>query len=180
MHVLENLSYVLEDMIEPIAKKQDISPTELDNVYKAVKTMNYIETIKAMKEYGNSNEGSSYARGGSYRGNSRGSYEGMSTRVSYEGGMSNRGSYEGGSSNRGSYEGSYDGRRGMDGDGDGRYSERRGRDARGRYTSRDSYSRDEESKEQMISKLERMMSEASSEGERQTIMECIRKLENER
>ncbi len=187
MHVLENLSYVLEDMLEPIAKKQDISPTELDNVYKAVKTMNYIETIKAMKEYGNSNDGSSYARGGSNRGNSRasyeggmsnrGSYEGMSNRGSYEGGMSNRGSYEGGMSNRGSYEGSYDGRRGMDGDGDGRYSERRGRDARGRYTSRDSYSR-AEGKEEMLSRLERMLSEASSEEERQAIMECMRKIDN--
>ena len=141
MHVLEDLSYVLEDMIEPIAKKQDISPTELDNVYKAVKTMNYIETIKAMKEYGNSNGGSSY--GNSYRG--------------------------GNSMDRGYY----DNMRSMDVD--GRYSERRGRDAKGRYTSRDG-----ESKEQMISKLERMMSDASSESERQTIMDCIRKLENER
>ena len=78
MHILEDLSYVLEDMIEPIAQKQDISPTELDNVYKAVKTMNYIETIKAMKEYGNSND-YSYAGGSSYARNSRNS------RYSYEG-----------------------------------------------------------------------------------------------
>lgn len=62
-------------MIEPISKKQDISPTELDNVYKAVKTIYYIETIKAMKEYGDY----SFANGSSYRGNSRayrGSYDG--------------------------------------------------------------------------------------------------------
>ena len=157
MHVLEDLSYVLEDMLEPIVKKEDITPTELDNAYKAVKTLNYIETIKAMKEYGNSNDysGNSYARGNSYRG-------------SYEDGMSNR--YN-------SYDGSYDGRRGMDGDSDGRYSERRGRDSRGRYTSRDNYSRHNE-KEQMISKLERMMNTASSESERQTIMDCINKIEN--
>lgn len=172
MHILEDLSYELEDMIEPVVKKGDISPTELDNVYKAVKTMNYIETIKAMKEYGNSNDGSSYAMGNSYRGVYRGgSYDGMN-RGSYEGGMSNRGSYN-------SYEGSYDGRRGMDGDGDGRYSERRGRDARGRYTSRDNYSR-EDNKEQMLSKLERMMAEATSESERQIVMDCIRKLENDK
>lgn len=155
MHVLEDLSYELEDMIEPIVKKGDISPTELDNVYKAAKTMYYIETIGAMKEYGNSENsyagGSSY-RGGSYRYDGR-SYDGMSY--------------------RGSYDGSYDGRRGMDGDGDGRYSERRGRDSRGRYTSRDGYSRADE----MMSKLERMLDEAGSETERQTIRECMRKLE---
>lgn len=166
MHALEDLSYVLEDMIEPIAKKQDISPTELDNVYKAVKTMNYIETIKAMKDYGKSNEGS-------YRG-SYNSYEGTSNRGSYN-------SYEGGGSNRGSYEGNS-----RDGGASNRYSEdgsyRRGRDAMGRFTSRDGMSRDgysrHEEKEQMISKLERMMQSATSENERQTIMECIRKIED--
>lgn len=151
MHVLEDLSYVLEDMIEPIAKKQDISPTELENVYKAVKTMNYIETIKAMKDYGNSNDSS-------YRGSYDGSYN------SYEG-MSNRGSYEG-NSNRYSEDNSY----------------RRGRDAMGRFTSRDGMSRDgysrHEEKEQMISKLEKMMQNATSENERQTIRECIRKIED--
>lgn len=107
MHILEELCYELEDMIEPIVKKGDISPTELDNVYKAVKTMNYIETIKAMKEYGNSNA-YSYATGNSYRGSYR-----------YDGGRS------------------YDGRMGMDGDGDGRYSERRGRNSNGRYSRMD-------------------------------------------
>ena len=46
-------------------------------------------------------------------------------------------------------------RRGRDGDGDGRYSERRGRDARGRYTSRDmGYSG--EDKQQMIQKIEQL------------------------
>ncbi len=138
MHVLEELCYELEDMLEPIVKKGDISPTELDNVKDAVKSMYYIETIKAMKDYGNSND---YSYRGSYR------YDGMSNR------------------------GSYDGRYGMDGDGDGRYSERRGRDARGRYTSRD-YSRDD-----MLDKLERMMNEAGTEAERQTIRECMRKLD---
>ncbi len=159
MHVLSQLNDMLEEQVEGIIKKGDISPTELDNAMKAVKTMNYIETIKAMKEYGSegSNQGQSN-RGSSYRG-------------SY--GNSNRGSYN-------SYDSSYDGRRGRDGDGDGRYSEdnsyRRGRDAMGRYTSRDGYSRDE--KEEMISKLEKMMNSAKSEMERQTIMECIRNIDN--
>ena len=160
MHVLGELNDLLEEQVEKIVKKGDITPTELDNVYKAVKTMNNIETIYAMQEYGQSNDGSynSYDRG-SYRGSY--GYEG--------GGMSNRGSYN-----------SYDGRRGRDGDSDGRYSEdnsyRRGRDAMGRYTSRDGYSRADE-KKQMISKLERMMDSASSDSERKTIMECIEKLE---
>ena len=52
MHIIEELNFMLEDMIEPIVKKGDISPTELDNIYKAVKTIYYGETIKAMKEYG--------------------------------------------------------------------------------------------------------------------------------
>lgn len=143
MQVLSELKYVLEDMIEPIAKKQDISPTELDNVYKAVKTMNYIETIKATKEYGNSNEGSY-----------RGSYEGASNaRGSYEG-ASNRGSYNSYARDEYSEDGSY---------------------RRGRYSREGGYSRHEE-KEMMISKLEKMMQNATSENERQTIMECIRKL----
>ena len=151
MHVLSQLNDMLEEQVEGIIKKGDISPTELDNAMKAVKTMNYIETIKAMKEYG-----------------SEGSNPGQSNR-----GSSYRGSYN-------SYDSSYDGRRGRDGDSDGRYSEdnsyRRGRDAMGRYTSRDGYSRDE--KEEMISKLEKMMNSAKSEMERQTIMECIRNIDN--
>ncbi len=155
MHVLEDLSYTLEDMLEPLSKKQDISPTELDNIYKAVKTMNYIETIKAMNEYGNSNDGSY----NSYAGGSYGRYS------------------------RYSYPTSFDGRYGMDGDGDGRYSERgnsRARNSRESYRrySRDGYSGD--AKEEMIAKLERKMDMANSETERQTIRDMIREIENER
>ena len=124
MHVLENMSYELEDMIKPIVKKGDMTPTELDNLYKAVKTMYYAETLKAMKEYGNSNDYS-------YRGRS----------------------------NENSYDGSYE-----------NYSERRGRDSRGRYTSRE-YSRD------IMSDLGRMMNEAGTDEERQAIRECMRKLD---
>ena len=68
MQILEDLCYELEDMLEPIVKKGDISPTELDNVKDAVKSIYYIETIKAMKEYGNSND---YSYGSSYRGSYR-------------------------------------------------------------------------------------------------------------
>lgn len=134
MHILEDLNYELEDMIEPVVKKGDISPTELDNIYKAVKTMNYIKTMED-------------------------------------------GSYAGGGSNRYS-RGSYDGRMGMDRDSDGRYSERERRYSYRRGQSRDGYSRDDE-KEEIISKLERMMDEAGSEAERQTIRDCMRRIEND-
>lgn len=138
MDILKDLCYELEDMLEPIVKKGDISPTELDNVKDAVKSMYYIKTIEAMEDYGNSYDGS-------YMG-------------SYAGGRNMRYS-------RNSY--------GMDRDNDGRYSERRYSYRRGQ--SRDGYSRDEE----MISKLERMMDEATSEAERQTIRDCLRRIENE-
>lgn len=85
MHVLKDLCYMLEDMVEPIVKKGDISPVELDNVYKAVKTMYYIKTMDAMKEYNSedysgrrySMDGDSYRRGRNTMGQytSRESYE---------------------------------------------------------------------------------------------------------
>lgn len=109
MHILEELCYEIEDMLEPIVKKGDISPTELDNVKDAIETIYHIETIKAMKEYG-SNDGS---YGSSY--------------YSYAGGKGN--------SRNMSYRTSYDGRMGMDRDSDGRYSERR--NSRGRYSRTD-------------------------------------------
>ena len=130
---LYDICEMLEDELKEIVKKGDISPNELERVYKAVDIMKDIKTIEAMEEGGYSNAGGSN-RGGSYRGGSYdGSYDG-----SYEGGGSNaRG---GGRSNEYSEDGSY----------------RRGRDARGRYTSRDDgYSR-EEDKEQMLKHIEQM------------------------
>ena len=129
---LYDICEMLEDELKEIVKKGDISPNELERVYRAVDIIKDIKTIEAMEDGGYSNEGGMSNRGYSYRG---GSYEG-----SYDG------SYEGGNSNRamrGSY--AYD---------DGSY--RRGRDARGRYTSReDGYSR-EEDKEQMLKHIEQM------------------------
>lgn len=61
-----------------------------------------------------------------------------------------------------SYDYSY-ARRGRDGDGDGRYNE----------------SRDWQSRDRMTDKLRRMMSETSSDRERDVIMRCISKLEND-
>ena len=177
MRVLDDIKELLEDELKKIAKKGDISPTELENVYKAVKTINYATIIDAMeeeKEGGYSQRGYSrgmgaYAVNGGYPGSS---YDGSYN--SYDGGMSNRGGM--GMSN----DYSRDGRAGRDGDSDGQYSETgsygRGRDAMGRYTSRDGYSRHTE-KEKMIEKLEGMMNTVSNEKERQAIMQCISKLE---
>lgn len=120
---LYDICEMLEDEMKEIVKKGDISPTELEHVYRAVDIIKDIKTIEAMEDGAYSNDGGSSNRGGSYRG----SYN------SYEGGGSNdRGGY--------SEEGSY----------------RRGRDAMGRYTSRDSgYSRGDD-KEQMLKHIEQM------------------------
>lgn len=127
---LYDICEMLEDELKEIVKKGDISPNELERVYRAVDIIKDIKTIEAMEEGGYSNEGGNSNRGYSYRG---GSYDG-----SYDG------SYEGGNSNR-MGRGSYD---------EGSY--RRGRDARGRYTSREGgYSR-EEDKEQMLKHIEQM------------------------
>ena len=75
---------------------------------------------------------------------------------------------------------SMDGRRGRDGDSDGHYSEdggsyRRGRDSRGRYTSRE-YSR-HDPKEKMIMKLENMLEETTNAEDRMAIEKCLDQLE---
>ncbi len=76
MQVLKELCYLLEDEIGQVVKKGELSPTELDNVYKAVKTMNYIETIKAMQDYNaeDYSQGRRMYDGNSYRYNPSSSY----------------------------------------------------------------------------------------------------------
>ena len=178
MRVLDDIKELLEDELKKVAKKGDITPTELENVYKAVKTINYATIIDAMeeeKEQGYSQRG--YSRRGSY--GSYNSYDG-----SYAPDMS-YGSYEGASNRVGmgmSNDYSRDGRAGRDGDSDGRYSEtgsyaqsNRGGGSMDGYANR-GYSRHTE-KEKMIEKLEGMMNTVSNEKERQAIMQCIQKLE---
>lgn len=134
MRVLEDICDMLEDEIKQIVKKDDITPSELDSVYKSVDIIKDIKTIEAMEDS---------------------SQYGYSRRPYY--------SYDG------SYEGSYDdtmrgvdtmpsrAARGRDGDGDGRYSERRGRDAMGRYASRDDgYSRHGEDTQMLKKELDEM------------------------
>lgn len=146
MNELYDLCENLKEDIKELNKKGDISPTELDRAFKAVDIIKDIKTIEAMEE-----AGSSYARGSS---NAGGSYDGRSYN-SYEGGSSR----DGGQSNR-MYPGYFFDEPGMSNarggnSRDGRYSEARGRDARGRYTSRDDgYSGEE--KEQMMRQIEQM------------------------
>lgn len=205
MKALEDLKEVMEDAVKKIGKKTDITPQDLEYAYKAIDILKDIETIKAMKEVGK--EGGNSFDGQSNRG-SYNSYEGQSNRgnsyapiwnqdmmpYSMNSYNSYRGSYEG-NSNNGSYDNmSYTGnsmnsyaRRGRDGDGDGQYSEdgsydysgRRGRDARGRYTSREGsydYSRHSE-KELMIEKLETMADVTTDSKTKRAIEQCITKLE---
>lgn len=129
MNELYDLCENLKDEIKELNKKGDISPTELQRAYQAVDIIKDIKTIEAMEDAGYSNASS---------------YDDYSRRYYRDGN---------------SYDGMSNARRGRDGDGDGRYSEegsyRRGRDAMGRYTSRDGYSGHEE-KEQMMRQIEEM------------------------
>lgn len=51
MHKLKELCYLLEDEIGQVVRKGELTPSELDNVYKAVKTMYYAEGMKAYNNY---------------------------------------------------------------------------------------------------------------------------------
>lgn len=55
--LFEDLTEMLQDQMKKIAKKSDITPQELDNVYKAIDVMKDIETIKAMQEAGEESSG---------------------------------------------------------------------------------------------------------------------------
>ena len=113
MRALTELKEMLEDDVKKITKKGDISPDELNNVYKAIDIIKDIETIKAMRDSG-------YSQEGSY-----GSYNNMSNGRSYN-------SYDGSYNSYNSYA-----RRGRDGDGDGRYSENRGSYEYSRHENRE-------------------------------------------
>lgn len=195
----EDLRDMLKHELDAITKKGDITKESLDNIQKLTSTLKNIEVMMQKEEGSEGGQSmmmpySRYMPMGSYDGHG-GSYDYSMNRGgsynqggSYDGGTSNRGSYDGGTSNRGgsydggSYDGgSYDGRRGRDGDSDGRYSEessyRRGRDARGRYTSRDAGYSGHTDRERMIGKLETMMEDATTEKERKAIQRCIDQIE---
>lgn len=63
---------LLCEMCEEIVKKGDISPSELDNLYKAAKTKYYIVATDAMMNAGDDDYGSGMSRAGyPYSNNSR-------------------------------------------------------------------------------------------------------------
>lgn len=152
MKVLFDIQDMLEDELKKICKKEDITTTDLDNMYKMVDIVKDITTVDAMHRAEQEGYSRDYAR-------------------DYSRGYSEDYAY-------GSYA-----RRGRDGDGDGRYSEdnsyRRGRDAMGRFTSRDSsydgYSR--HSKEEMVEHLKEMMRNARSEEEREAYRKTIEQMQ---
>ena len=151
MKVLFDIQDMLEDELKKICKKEDITTTDLDNMYKMVDIVKDITTVDAMHKAEQEGYSRDYAR-------------------DYSRGYSEDYAY-------GSYA-----RRGRDGDGDGRYSEdnsyRRGRDAMGRYTSRDSsYDYSRHSKEEMVEHLKEMMRNARSEEEREAYRKTIEQLQ---
>lgn len=178
--MMENLKETLQDELNTLSKKGELTKESLDNIHKLVDTIKNIDKIMmSEEESGGYSQRGRYSMGygnssyNSYNNSMRGSsYDGNSMRGSYDGGGSNNYSGDGNSNN---YSG--DGRHGRDGDSDGRYSEEgsyaRGR---GRYSRDGGYSRHTE-KERMIQKLEMMMEDAPSDKERMAIERCISQLE---
>ena len=107
MRVLDDMCDMLEDELKQIAKKEEITPQELDNAYKAIDIIKDIETIKAMKR--------SEASYDSYEYSNRMPYSRSYDDMSYD-------DYSREYSNEYSRA-----RRGRDGDNDGRYNESRER-----------------------------------------------------
>lgn len=159
MKVYYDIKDMLEKELGQIADKRELTSNNLEIMDKVVDIIKDIETICAMREAGEEgysemmpyymyDDGSSYARG-------RGRYAKRDSmgRYSSEGGYSGRGSYDGGSYD---YRGSYD---------PYERGERRG------------YSR-EDSKEHMVSELERMEQNATDEKQRNMIRNWRNQLQN--
>lgn len=140
MRTLYNIKDLIEDELKSIAKKDELTDIDLDNVYKMVDICKDITTIEAMKA---SEYSSAYSR----------EYSSENYPMSYEGSYR---SYARG----GSYDSSY-ARRGRDGDGDGRYSER------GSY--RDGYSGHDETKEKLERLMQKAGTEQERESIRRII-----------
>lgn len=159
MRVLYDIQDMLEDELKKISKKDEITTSDLDNIYKMVDIVKDVTTVDAMHKAEQEGYSRDYARDYS------------------------RGYSEDYANAYGSYRTSYDGRRGMDGDSDGRYSEdgsyRRGRDSMGRYTSRgtsydEGYSR--HSKDEMIEHLQEMMRNARNDEEKESYRRAIEQM----
>lgn len=91
MKSMEELKEILDGEIKKIAKKGDITPQELDNMYKAIDIIKDIQTIDAMKK---ADEQGGYSQGRSYDGQSN-NYSNNSYGNSMEGNMSRNQSMDG-------------------------------------------------------------------------------------
>lgn len=158
----KELKDLLDRQIKKILEKGDITPQELDNLYKASAIVLDVETRKAMhKAEEEMDHDNNYSRRGSYEMSDMGHSGHYPYHIFYDG----------------SYGRSYDGRRGMDGDNDGRYSEGMSYDNgsyRG-YMRRNSRAAE---KDHMIEQLEEMMANAPDERSKKAIMRCIDKLDD--
>lgn len=165
--------------LDGLAKRGDINKDTLDSMYKLIKSIKGLEQLTEMEESKDSGYSMDYSRrmNGPYmsRDYSRNSYDAHNSyEQSYEN-MSN----DTGTHNSHNYSNA---RAGRDGDGDGKYNEghsrARGRDARGRYTSRDrGYSR-HSARDRVVQRLEDMLDESDSQSEQIAIMKCIEDLQD--
>lgn len=145
MKILYNVQDKMEDELKSICRKEEITPTDLDNIYKIVDIIKDVTTVEAMhkaEENGYSGEGmSNYSRG-------------WDVDYSYARGRDSRGRYT--SRDGRSYEGSYE-------------NSNRGRSYEGGYSGHD--------KEEMIDNLMKMMRSARTEEERENYRKIIEQLE---
>ena len=154
MKHIEDLKEKLCEEVDIIAKKGDISMSDLERVHKLTDTIKNIEKIKMYSEY-SEEEDEEYSQ---RRGRGRNAKRDSMGRYSREGG-----SYRGGSSY---------------GDGGGSsYAEDSYEDGGSSYRRGGGYSRSE-GKEQMVQKLETMMDSASNVREREALQKCLRELKN--
>lgn len=168
MKSLHDLKEILDEQIKKIARKGDINPSELEAMYKAVDIIKDIATIDAMDRAEKDEE----------RGESRNEPRHMHDGYSYTEPHSIAKVHETASHDGAAhrypepYPYYY-----MSAPMHGEHSERRGRDAMGRFTSREMrYSR-AEAKDKMIEKLEKMMDGTTSAKEREVIRTAIEELE---
>lgn len=153
---LESLEQLLNEQIGKVVKKEDISPTELESMTKAVCLLEKIKNYSEDLEFEDDEEGYSQARGRYSRRNYNSRYN---RRPMYEGGdpyMMSRRSHN------------YD--RG--------YSRRTG--GYSRNYNHDDYGYSGHSiKDRMIDRLEQMYDEAKTDHERQIVDEWINRLTSE-
>lgn len=194
--VYKEVSEILEDQMKKIVKKGDISPQELEILYKVSSIVLDFDTRDAMKkaeedkeymEKGQSMRGYSQhyppmywqSYGNSYDGSYRHEQMSRDNHGDISRDMEHSREHWNNSRDNRSYDYSRN-EHSMDGySGDGSY--RRGRDERtGRYVSRDgSYDRDYSragEKERMLRKLESMLDDTSNEKEIRAIEQCIERI----